>query len=117
VGELELYIGKDDPSNFKVDNLVEDGPRTWLTVDKAEPVYFNIHILDIRGHAHLAIQKDGSEAGLSVQEYKGDFTGTMHVGNRQHLDLSANENSVIPFTIRAYRVGEHSLNIHISLKS
>lgn len=109
VGELELYIGKDNPSNFQLEQLKQDGPRTWLVVDKQEPVYFDMDVLDIRGHAHLAIQNEASVVGLSVQEYKGDFTGTLHVGNKQHLDISSNDNSVIPFTIRAYRVSETAL--------
>jgi len=111
LGELELYIGQDNPSPFKGSNLQQDGPRTWLVVSEPKPVSYDLDVLDVRGHAHLAIQNEVSEVGLSVQEYKGDFTGTLHVGSKQRVDISANNNSVIPFNIRAYQVSAFSFII------
>lgn len=104
VGELEIFIGQDNPNPFTSSNLQQDGPRTWIVVDEVQPSSYNLDILDIRGHAHLAIQSEASQFGLSVQEYKGDFTGTLHVGSKQNLDISSNNNPVIPMTIRAYQV-------------
>ena len=102
IGELEVYIGQDDPSSFQSGNLQQDGPRTWLVFKKQES--YDLDVLDIRENAHLAIQNDALDVSVAVKEYKGDFTGTLHIGSKQFVDLSANENTVIPFSIRAYSV-------------
>lgn len=114
LGELELYIGQDNPRPLKSNNLLQDGPRTWLVMDELQPVFYDIDVLDVRGHAHLAIQNEASDVSLSVQEYKGDFTGTLHIGSKQYLNISANNNSVIPFTIRAYQVSTTYYNLVVN---
>lgn len=111
LGELEVYIGQDNPSPLKGSNLKQDAPRTWLVVDGLMPTSYDIDELDVKGYGHLAIQNNASQFRLSVQDYKGDFTGTLHIGSKQQVNLSRTNNSVIPFTVRAYQVCVHQGNI------
>ena len=102
--ELQFFIGQDKPV-FYSRSLGQDSARTWLVANDTEAAQFQLDVLDIRGSAHLALQNDQGTVSLEVKEYKGDFTGTLHVGPQHSVDVSQSNNSVIPFTIRTYQVG------------
>lgn len=104
LGELEVYIGQKDPSNFHSQTLTQDGPRTWLVLDGPKNQNDVLDELNIRGSAHLAIQNDNSKVSIAVNKYTGDFSGTLHIGKNQLINMSMEENSVIPFSVRAYHV-------------
>lgn len=87
--------------------MKQDASRTWIKFDSPVTSYFELDVLDIRGMAHLGVQNERGDVKLVVGEYKGDFTGVLHVGKRQSANFSLNDNSLIPFSIRAYQVRKH----------
>ena len=103
LSELKVFVGR-VTSSFQAANLEQDSSRMWLVFNDPGPVTFDVDELDVRGNAHLAIQNNGGSVNLKVNKYKGDFTGTIHVGRQQELYLDASNDSVIPFTLRTYRV-------------
>lgn len=102
--ELKVFVGR-ATSLFHSSNLEQDSSRTWLVFNKTGLTTLEIDELDVRGNAHLAIQSNAGHAAIRVNQYKGDFTATIHVGGQQKLYLNASNNSVIPFTLRTYQVG------------
>lgn len=102
--ELKVFVGR-ATSLFHSSNLEQDSSRTWLVFSKTGLTTLEIDELDVRGNAHLAIQSNAGHAAIRVNQYKGDFTATIHVGGQQKLYLNASNNSVIPFTLRTYQVG------------
>lgn len=103
LSELKVFVGR-ATSSFHASNLEQDSSRTWLVFDKPGLTTFEVDELDVRGNAHLAIQNNGGSVAFKVDQYKGDFTGTIHVGGQQELYLDASNISVIPFTLRTYQV-------------
>lgn len=103
LSELKVFVGR-ATSSFHASNLDQDSSRTWLVFDEPGLTTFEVDELDVRGNAHLAIQNSAGKVVLKVNQYKGDFTGTVHVGGQQELYLNASDNSVIPFTLRTYQV-------------
>jgi hypothetical protein len=104
LSSMEIYIGQDDPSRFVSSNLKQDASRTWLVFNGLKTTFFEIDTLDIRGKAHLGVQNDNADVSLLVRQYKGDFSGTFHVGRSQSVNFTLTNNSVIPFSLRAYQV-------------
>ena len=103
LSELKVFVGH-ATSSFEAANLDQDSSRTWLVFNKPGITAFEVDELNVRGNAHLAIQNNVGSVKFKVKEYKGDFTGTIHVGGQQELYLDASNNSVIPFTLRTYQV-------------
>lgn len=103
LSEIKVFVGR-ETSSFYAANLEQDSSRTWLVFDDSGVTTFEVDELDVRGNAHLAIQNKAGNVEFKVNEYKGDFTGTLHVGGAQNLYLDASKNSVIPFTLRTYQV-------------
>lgn len=103
LSELKVFVGRAN-SSFQAANLEQDSSRTWLVFNDPGPATFEVDELDVRGNAHLAIQNNAGSVNFKVNQYKGDFTGTIHVGRQQVLYLDASNDSVIPFTLRTYRV-------------
>ena len=103
LSELKVFAGR-ATSTFHASNLDQDSSRTWLVFDKPGQTTFEVDELNVRGNAHLAIQNNAGDVAFKVKQYKGDFTGTIHVGGQQELFLDDSNNSVIPFTLRTYQV-------------
>lgn len=103
LSELKVFVGR-DTSSFKAITLEQDSSRTWLVFNDQGTMTFEVDELDVRGSAHLGIQNGAGKLDFKVKEYKGDFTGTVHVGGVQNWYLNASNNSVIPFTLRTYQV-------------
>ena len=99
-----MFIGQAEPE-FSGELLGQDSSRTWLVFKDTATTHFKLDVLDIRGYAHLALQNDGTNITLTANEYKGDFTGTLHIGKGQSVDVAASNNSVVPFNLRTYKVG------------
>ena len=108
LSELQLFIGQERPA-FHGSNLRQDSSRSWLVFQDTNVTRFYLDVLDIRGHAHLALQNDLSNVELKVKEYRGDFTGALHVGPQQLVDVSESNNSLIPFSIQTYQVSQKNL--------
>ena len=103
LSELKVFVGR-ATSSFQAANLEQDSSRTWLVFNDPGSATFEVDELDVRGNAHLAIQNNVGSVNFKMNQYKGDFTGTIHVGRQQELYLDASNDSVIPFTLRTYRV-------------
>lgn len=114
LSELKVFVGR-ATSSFHASNLVQDASRTWLVFDKPGLTIWEVDELDVRGHAHLAIQNNAGSVAIKANQHKGDFTATIHIGGRQELYLDASNNSVIPFTLRTYQVGLGSMVILLLL--
>lgn len=104
LNELEFYIGQDDPSSLVSSNLQQDASRTWIRFDSPVTQYFELDVLEIRGKAHVGVQNDKGDVQLEVAEYKGDFTGVLHIGKGQTVNFTLNNNSLLPFSVNAYQV-------------
>ena len=114
VSELKVFVGR-ATSSFHASNLVQDASRTWLVFGRPGLKTWEVDDLDVRGNAHLAIQNNAGPMAIKVNQYKGDFTATIHIGGQQELYLDASNNSVIPFTLRTYQVGLKSMVILLLL--
>ena len=113
LSEIRVYIGSEN-STFVAPNLEQDSSRTWLVFNDPEVTQFEVDELDIRGHAHLGIQSSGGKVDFRGKKYKGDFTGTFHVGKDLELHLDYSNDSVIPFSLRSYQVGFSSYQLRLS---
>ena len=100
---MKVFVGQDHPV-FEGDPLRQDSSRTWLVFKETGLTHFELDVLDIREHAHLAVQNDGLDINLTANEYKGDFTGSLHVGKGQFVNLGVINNSVMPFSLLNYKV-------------
>lgn len=106
LNELEFYIGQDDPSSLVSSNVKQDSSRSWIIFDSVVTSYFELDVLELRGKAHLGIQNNQGGVQLVVSEYKGDFTGLLHIGKSQAVNFTQSNNSLIPFSANAYQVRE-----------
>lgn len=106
LSELKVFAGR-ATSSFQAANLKQDSSRTWLVFNEPGLTTFEVDELDVRGNAHLAIQNGAGSVAFKVKDYKGDFTGTIHIGRQQEFYLDASNKSVIPFTLRTYQVGTY----------
>lgn len=114
LSEIKVFVGR-ETSSFHASNLEQDSSRTWLVFHDPGTTTFEVDELDVRGNAHLGIQNRAGSVEFKVKEYKGDFTGTIHVGGSQNLYLNASDNSVIPFTLRTYQVRLYFIfHVHIT---
>mgnify|MGYP001793000712 CR=1 FL=1 len=104
--DLQLFIGQNKPV-FDSRSLHQDCSRSWLVANNTTEAKFYLDILDVRGNAHLALQNDNGNVSLEIKEYRGDFTGTLHVGPQQSFDASQSNNSAMPLSIRTYQVSFH----------
>jgi len=116
LNELELYIGQDDPSQLVSSNLQQDSSRSWIIFDNAVTSYFELDVLEIRGKAHLGVQNNRGGVQFVVAEYKGDFSGILHIGKEQAVNFSLSNISLVPFSVNALQVRlQKSIQAYLSL--
>ena len=93
-------------------DLTLDSCRTWFVPESAYNNFtngkfeFHFNELQIYGAAHLAIEPEhvDTEVDLFFLYMIGDRTGTVHIGNKQVMDLHRPEIDT-PFNIRVYAGG------------
>ena len=96
-------------------DLTHDSCRTWILPESADNEFtentgdtfsFRFNELQIYGAAHFAIkpEHEGTNVDLHFLYMIGDRTGTVHIGNKQVMDLNRPEIDT-PFNIRVYSGG------------
>lgn len=104
LNDIQLFIGQDNVV-FEGQNLVQDSSRTWLVPDERDPQVFEFDFLEISSSAHLGLQSSSTfDGSLTVGQLSGDHTGTLHVGVKQNVALTASSSTVLPFNVQTYRV-------------
>ena len=93
-------------------DLSEDGCRAWILPQSANHDFagkgrdFHFEELQIYGGGHLALLTEpvGRNASLFFRHMIGDRTGTLHVSDKQVMDLHRPEID-IPFSVHVYAGG------------
>lgn len=102
LSEIKLYVGQDN-GDFNERNITQDSARTWLLPEQSGG--FEFDLLHISGSAHVGMLPQASDNGrMIVAEVGGDYTGSLHVGNHQMLNISSADVTSLPFNVQTYKV-------------
>ena len=90
-------------------NLSSDSCRTWILPESGDHFFagggykYHFHEFQMYGAAHLAFLPEplNQEVDVYFLYMIGDRSGTVHLGNKQVMDLNREEID-LPFSVRAY---------------